>query len=279
MIIVLGSSGFIGKALFDHFQDQEIESIGISSKDIDLSNKTSVRKLVKIFNKEATVVFASSIVREKGDNFENMQSNIGMARYVAEALKISPVKKVIFISSFDVYGNSKKRISESTVTNPQSPYGISKLASEKILQISTDQLLVLRLGGIFGLGQSIKKYGPSSFVAQAFKDNQIDLFGDGKELRDLVFIEDLVRILSHFCFSKTLGTINVSTGRSLSFLSIAQTLQEILPSTIKHTPRTGEKLDIIIDNQLLVKNLPNDFKFTPIKESLKIMVDSKRAKT
>lgn len=285
MIIILGSTGFIGKALFNHFKEKQVKCLGISSKQIDLTNNFSIKKLAKLFNKNIILIFASSIVKEKGDNLKNMQKNINMAKNVAKAIQLKPIKKVVFISSIDVYGKPVGKISEQTLLNPQTPYGISKLTSEFILRVATEKsgtpLLILRIGGIFGSGQSPQKYGPNFFIYSALNNKQINIFGDGKELRDLVFIKDLVKIISHFCLNKTNGIINVATGRSKSFLSIVKLLQKLLSGRIEIISKTrvGEKTDFIFDNSNLKKYLPKTFKFTPPADSIKEIIDSAKFKT
>lgn len=279
MIIILGSTGFIGKSLLNHLTERRIPCLGISSREIDLTNSSSIKKLSKILEPDSILVFASSIVREKGDNLDNCQRNIDMAKNVSLAIQKSPVKRIIYISSIDVYGVPEGIISESTAVNPQTPYGISKIASEFILKTAVKNLktslLVLRLGGIFGFGQATKKYGPNSFIESAIKKSEITLYGDGKEIRDLVFIDDLVRIISYFSLNKNAGIVNVASGQSISFISIAKSLKKIFKKVqITRKPRTGLKANFVFENSLLKKNLPKSFSFTSIEEALKITVDS-----
>ena len=280
MIILLGSTGFIGKSLLNFLQEQQIKCLGISSKEIDLTEKSAVNKLVKLLKPNSVLIFASSIVREKGDDLENMQKNIDMAKNVAQAIKIKPIKKMVFISSIDVYGKPNGIVSEKTPLNPTSPYGISKLVSESILGLTCESLripcLILRLGGIFGPGQSPKKYGPNSFIDSALKKREVFIYGDGKEIRDLIFVGDLVKIISHFSTNNTKGIINIATGKALSFSNIIELLQDLLPGKIiiKHGPRTGAKLDLKFNVSNLKRYLPKDFIFTSLKKALKITVDS-----
>lgn len=280
MVIILGATGFIGKSLCSHFFQNQIPFKAISSKEIDLTKETSFKKLKTIFNPDTVVIFAASIIREHGDDLENMQKNIDMARNVGKVIETNPVKKLIFISSIDVYGNAVKKINELTPLNPINYYGISKLTSELVLKVtaikSKTPILILRLGGIFGPGQSPNKYGPNSFIHSMFNHLPITIFGDGKELRDLVFVKDLAKIISHLSFNKLEGTINAASGRSFSFQDIVKTLKLLTGNKIRvlKKPRTGIKLDFTFDNSKLQKELPKDFKFTTLKEALKITVDA-----
>lgn len=280
MIVILGSTGFVGKSLSNYLAEQKIPFIGISSKDIDLTRDSSVKKLTRIFNSKTTLVFASSIVREKGDNFENMQKNIDMAKNISEAIQRKPIKKLIFISSIDVYGKPKDVITERTLTDPQTPYGISKLTSEQILKVAAQKLaipfLILRLGGIYGSGQLSNKYGPNSFINDIVEKKSVNIYGDGLEKRDLVFVNDLCKIILELATNNSTGILNIATGQQYSFKSIAKILEIIIGEKIKvnRQKRSSSKTDLRISNKLLKTYLPKKFKFTDIKEGLKITVDS-----
>lgn len=280
MIVILGSTGFIGKSLCNYFFQNNIPYLGVSSKEIDLVNKSSTNKLLSLLEKDTILIFVASITREKGDNVENMMKNINMAQNVALAILTKPVKKIVFISSIDVYGNLLEKITEKAPLDPSSFYGISKLASEMILQKVSSTvnipILILRLGGIFGTGQSSKKYGPNSFITEALKNHSLTIYGDGKELRDLVFINDLVAIMSQLSLNDHFGIINIASGKSVSFMQITDYLKKILPAKFKiiKKPRTGLKSDFLFDNKKLLSVLSKNFKFTDLETALKITVDS-----
>ena len=280
MIVILGSSGFIGKSLCNYLTGNNIAHVGVSSKEIDLTAPNSAKKLSKILSKSTVLIFASSIVREKGDSLENMLKNIDMAVNVASAVSKSPVKKLIFISSIDVYGDQMIKINETTQPNPGNFYGISKLASEMILNKTCLSykipFLILRLGGIFGPGQSAKKYGPNSFIDGILNSRTITIYGDGREMRDLVYIGDLIRAIHELSVKKTTGIINMASGKAVSFLQVTGLLKKIFPYDfeLKILPRTGTKYDIILDNKKLNSALSKKFKFTNILDALKITVDS-----
>lgn len=280
MIIILGSTGFIGKSLCNHFSKIQFPYKGFSSKEIDLTKKTSVKKLSKIFNSETILIFASSITKEKGDNIENMQKNIDMVKNVLCAIKIKPVKKIVFISSIDVYGKPAGKINEQTPINPLSPYGVSKFTSESLLKILAKSLkiplLILRLGGIFGPNQSPKKYGPNSFIYSLKRNSPVNIFGDGSEKRDLVFIFDLVKIISQLSFSKSAGIVNIASGNQISFMEILTKIKNISNQRIKifKRKRGTKKINFIFDNSKLLSLLPENFKFTTYEKALKITIDS-----
>ena len=84
----------------------------------------------------------------RGGNTENYVKKMGQLH---EALKTSEVKKVVFISSTSVYGNSNAEVTEKTAPEPKTESGRQLLASEKIFRNDVDrQATIVRFGGLIG---------------------------------------------------------------------------------------------------------------------------------
>lgn len=278
-IIILGHSGFIGSALFEHLARNDIAVRGISSSEIDLKNPASVHHLRTTLLPSSILIFSAALTRQRGDNLETMQDNIKLASNVAAVLEDCHIKKCVYLSTTDVYGQPQfLPITETTPISPQTYYAAAKFCSESILQTACRRaqtpILTLRYGGIFGPGQKNIQYGPYSFIADTLKDKNIQLWGDGQELRDLVYVKDLVEVINLLVNSETEGVFNIATGKSATFLEVAQTLQQLLPtpSQLIHRERTGVKFDQEFDIGKLKEVLPN-FSFTPLSKSLKEMYD------
>ena len=148
-ILVTGSSGTIGTRLCEKFLENGFEVVGVDYRpnewsekiqsitiDIDLRNKDDVlNKLPKDFDvvihlaanaRVYNLVVDTSLAR---DNFETIYN-------VLEFTRINKIKKFMFASSREVYGNSKKilyREDESYVFNCESPYTASKIAGEALV--------------------------------------------------------------------------------------------------------------------------------------------------
>jgi UDP-glucose 4-epimerase len=117
--------------------------------------------------------------------------------------KYNPNVKIVFSSSRMVYGKVEQSlISETCTTNPLSLYGIHKLTSEKYLQMYYKDFgiasTILRLTNPYGQRQQIKhsKYSLVGwFVRQAIEGKVIKVFGDGQQLRDYIFVDDIVNAM------------------------------------------------------------------------------------
>lgn len=112
-----------------------------------------------------------------------------------EACRINTVDKFVFASSGAPLGEVEPPIHEEKVPRPVSPYGASKLAGEaycnayyKTFGIKT---VVLRFGNVYGPGSSRKNSVVAKFIKQAMQGETLEIYGDGKQTRDFIYVEDL----------------------------------------------------------------------------------------
>lgn len=276
-IVILGHTGFIGNTIFEQFASQNIIAQGISSKEVDLRKLESRDYLSNTLTASSILIFSAALIRQRGDNLETLQDNIKLASNVASVIENQPIKKCVYLSTADVYDQPVPLpITEETSVNPQTYYAAAKYCSESLLktacQRSNVPILIFRYAGIFGPGQKEGRYGPNSFVETAIKDRVIKLWGDGKELRDMVYVRDLARIITQLVESDAQGIFNIATGKSVTFLEVAEALRQLLPSPVEiiHQERTGPKFDQGFNVDKLKQTLPN-LEFTPLRKALKEM--------
>jgi UDP-glucose 4-epimerase len=129
------------------------------------------------------------------------------------------VKKVIFASSGGtVYGEQKKfPADESHSTNPISPYGVAKLASEKYLNYFNNayglKYMALRYANIYGPRQDpLGEAGVVAIFAKKLLTGQTPVInGDGNQTRDYVFVDDVVAANIKAIESDFVGCVNIGT--------------------------------------------------------------------
>lgn len=286
-ILILGHSGFIGTYLTNFFikHTNNIEIIGKSLPEIDLTKEKYITYISALFGKETVIIMLSGIKKQFGDSLEIFSQNVKMATNLCRALQDQPVKRLLFFSSADVYGDTVNNVSidENTPVNPTSFYGMAKYISEcllrKVIKSHKDStLLILRPPVIYGAGDTSGGYGPSGFVKALLKNGEITLWGDGTERREFVFIDDLVKIVHSLTFQNYEGILNIANGKNYTFRHILEVVSGIVNNKphIHTRPRTKEKVDQGFNNKALLKLLAKGFSFTPIEEGLKHTISAEQ---
>jgi len=172
------------------------------------------------------------------DITENLPRFINMLQFAEKRCK---EKFVFFSSGGTVYGQAKYLpITEDHPLEPISPYGITKLASEKYAAMYGLQhdvpIICLRPGNIYGEGQM--PFRGQGFVATAIgsvlKSCPISIFGDAGVVRDYIYAEDAARAVLAALEDGVPGKIyNVGTGQGLTNAQILKYLEGILPEKYK----------------------------------------------
>ena len=204
--------------------------------------------------------------------------------YLLEESKRVGVKKFVFASSAAVYGDLPqlpKR--EDMAVKPQTPYAVDKYASERYTVNSFNlygfDATALRFFNVYGERQDPSS--PYSGVISIFIDRikrfkrgeetTIDIYGDGRQTRDFIYVKDVVGALLLAEEGKTAGEVyNVGTGKETSLLELLETLKEIvgeLPPLRFLPPRPGDIKRSVADISK-ISSIGYSPKF-PLKEGLK----------
>ena len=187
------------------------------------------------------------------DPFPDIGINIKGTAVVMEALrKHNPRAKVIYTGTRGQYGPAVTLpVSEDAPTHPKGIYEISNLTAEKIIQVYNDAhgiaSVLLRLTNIYGPRAQMKhpRYGVANwFVRLALDDETIKVFGDGKILRDFLYIDDAVEaILMCALEQKAVGEVlNVGIDQPSDFIELAEALIKVAGSgRWEFAPFTAER--------------------------------------
>ncbi len=276
-LIIIGSSGFIGSEIFKFYEirNRYKKITEISSNTIDLTLNKSVKRLSNIYTRNCEIIFCAGIKRQLGDDIHIYNQNLQIINNFSKSLNCD-VKKIIFVSSAAVYGESIQRdskINELTNVKLQSFYGMSKYVSEITLsKICTDKkisLTILRPPLVYGLGDKSDGYGPTKFINNLIFDRDFELWGDGRERREFIYIKDLVNVIDKINISNFIGTLNIVSGKSNSFRDIVDILKNnfYLTSKIIIKKRNKKKTNIYFLNKNL-KKIIKDYKFFSLKDGI-----------
>jgi UDP-glucose 4-epimerase len=136
--------------------------------------------------------------------------------------------KVVYASSSSVYGTQNKfPIKEDAEKKPLNPYGKSKLESEQIAKKYVDlgvKVIGLRYFNVFGIGQNPNYAGVvPKFIERLVQHKPPIIFGDGNQLRNFTFVDDVVEA-NMLAFEKKIehAFINIATGVMTSVKELAE---------------------------------------------------------
>ena len=220
---ILGKNGFVAKEIKKYFKQKNEKGYFIGSEDVDLTQKKFKKKIN--IKPNANIIFLSAITPDKGKDLFTFDKNLSMLINFINQANLENISKFIYVSSDAIYSLKNKKISDTTKPNPDDLYGLMHLTRENILKkvIDSRKLLILRPTIIYGRGDTHNSYGPNRFINHVKKEQKIKLFGVGGDIRDHLYIDDLVKIIYKSCYKKNLyGEFIVATQQSFSFLDVAK---------------------------------------------------------
>ncbi len=235
-VVILGSSGFIGKHLYKNFNKKYI-TYSFCSKECNLLDYKDLKNKLSKINHIDTIIMCSSITRLTDNSIESMNKNIQMAKNLALFISKNPIKQLIFLSSIDVYGNNVNGIyNEKTPLLPEDYYSTSKVTSEFIfLRVCKEyniNLFIPRLSGVFGNNDK-KKSTLYHLVSSAINKKSIKLYNNGEDTRDFIYIDYLFEIINNAIKIDFNGILNIATGKSYTIEEISKIIKDILKYNIE----------------------------------------------
>jgi nucleoside-diphosphate-sugar epimerase len=278
-VIILGAGGFLGQRLCQGLRTGSIATSALVSRDIDLTESASGKRLREELRPTDAVVFLSAITPDKGRDSATLVRNLNMARNVSEAARTAQVSQLIYASSDAVYAFDHDHISEMTQAAPVDLYGTMHRARELVLSSEAQvPLAILRLTAVYGAGDTHNSYGPNRFVRQALQEGRIALFGNGEETRDHLYVDDAIALIMQVLLHRSTGLVNVASGQSVSFFQAAEQIgahvgrQVELQCSARQNPITHRRFDI--EN---LKSAFPDILLTPLPEGLRKTIAEMKA--
>jgi len=284
IIAVTGSKGFIGKRLV-----HELEKIGHSVVKIDLPEHdlSIFDPLIKdrdLDLRGVDVVYHLATMNLKNcskSHISCIEHNIIGTANLLEWARIRGVKRIIYSSASSVYGQPyTQKVSELNQTDPLTLYGVTKLASEKLIKVFSMQnkmsYCIFRFTNVYGPGQ-VNGVIPA-IIKSLLEDSTITITGTGHQSRDFVFIDDVIHYLLAALEKPSYGvTLNLGSGQETSI----NTLVEYLSCTMCKSPRIVYQPMEIDRNAfraslIAIKEVYGDHDAKPILEGLVETVSSFR---
>lgn len=163
----------------------------------------------------------------------DFQNNVIGTFNVLEACRINNIGKVIFASSGAPLGAQTPPIHEEKVPKPISPYGASKLCGEAYCSTYYSsfgiETVALRFGNVYGPGSYLKGSVVAKFIKQIINNEDLIIYGTGKQTRDFIFTEDLCEAVIASINTQNIGgeIFQIATNKEHTVLEIAESLNNL----------------------------------------------------
>ncbi|MFP3810115.1 dTDP-glucose 4,6-dehydratase [Bacillus sp. SIMBA_005] len=160
-----------------------------------------------------------------------IQTNVLGTYRMLEAVLKGKAKKLIHISTDEVYGDlelNDPAFTEQTPLSPNNPYSASKASSDLLVKsyIHTHQLpaMITRCSNNYGPHQHEEKLIPT-IIRKAINGEKIPIYGDGQHIRDWLYVEDHVRAVKQVLENGTAGQVyNIGGGNEKTNLDLTKTI-------------------------------------------------------
>ena len=280
-ITVTGGAGFIGSHLVDRLIEdghtvQVIDNLYTGNKEFVHSKAQFIELDIRdpklysvleefrpdyIFHEAAQTEVSTSMSNPMLDCDINL---MGLINLLNAAVKLD-VKKFLMPSSAAVYGNlDTLPLNEEMIGNPSSFYGLTKLTTEHYLRIYHEAFglpyICYRYSNVFGPRQGNGGEGGviSIFAKAIVQGSPIIVYGDGKQTRDFIYVDDVVEANMLGMQHQVTGIYNVSTGIASSVNLLVDEFRNISGKDIEvvyDKPRLGDIRDSVLATDKSEKEL------------------------
>jgi UDP-glucose 4-epimerase len=192
---------------------------------------------------------APSVEDPRADCLANV---IGTLNYL-EAARHNEAKRFVFASSGATTGEVEPPIHEEMTPHPVSPYGASKLSGEAYcsayFRTFGVETVALRFGNVYGPLSSHKSSVIAKFIKRATRGEVLEIYGDGTQTRDFVYVEDLTRAVRLSATAEGVGgeVFQIATNAETSVQEMIEILIPVLAEAgiegvevRRATPRLGD---------------------------------------
>jgi UDP-glucose 4-epimerase len=181
---------------------------------------------------------------------EYNEVNVSGTVSLMAAVRDVGVKRIVIASSGAIYGEQPTQpVSETATPNPETPYAVSKLAAEQyVLAIGAlckIETVIARVFNAYGPGQPLPPVHPPvipRYLKQIIGGGSALVYGGGRQTRDFVYIDDVVRALALAAQIPNLNRaiMNIGSGQETSIHQLISVIEEVTGSSAHRLARNAE---------------------------------------
>jgi UDP-glucose 4-epimerase len=276
-VLITGGAGFIGSHLADELSGKgadviiydnltsgktdNIKNIRHTFIENDIRDCEQLNRCMERVDFVIHLAALTSVIESIERPEDYFSVNVNGTLNVLKTARAHNVKKVLFASSAAVYGDSPLLPKyEDMRPEPQSPYAITKLDGEYFCNlyhcVYNVPTVAARFFNVFGERQDERSAYAAAvpiFISCALRNELIQIYGDGRQTRDFIYIKDIVNALI-FLMEKGEGIFNIGYGSSITVNDLVQEIQRLVgsqskvtyvperPGEIKHSSASAEKI-------------------------------------
>lgn len=274
-LVVVGRNSYIGGYFTQHAKARGASVTSLASDDCDFLDGDEVRRFFRSLGPQpSTVVFLATVNKDVANSFQSFLDNVRMVQHLIDGHRHAGVNAIVYFSAADVYGRRPPvPLTEDASISPESWYSMGKAVGEWMLQQAGAvrcPVTILRIPGIYGRAPRDRSV-IGRLVSAARTTGRVTIHGEGMNLRDYVWLDDLCRLIEGLLPLRYHGVLNVATGRSLRIVDIVRLIGEVLRldcAPVFDAPDPARDFDLVFDAGRLRSLLPG-FRFSELAEGIR----------
>jgi UDP-glucose 4-epimerase len=299
-VLITGGAGFLGSALANRLVDEGHTVLVLDDLTAGdprrlapevLFTRGDVKDVPKlwtllqgvdcVYHLAARVRVSESIYYPRDYN----DVNVGGTVALMEAVRDTGVRRVVFSSSGALYGEQAHQpIGEDQMPNPNSPYGVSKVAAEHYVStlgaLDGIETVALRIFNAYGPGQELPPSHPPvipQLLRQAKAGGSLVIFGDGTQTRDFVYVDDVVDALLAAATATDVNRalINIGSGQEVSINDLAGHVAQVTGQRVSvlHNREQPGGVSRLVADVSLARRLLDWAPATDLREGLRLTLE------
>lgn len=254
-VMITGGSGYLGESIFRHLNSHypELEVVNydnLSKKNYSffINNKFNSLKarfvqgdildthrlFKEMENIDVVIHLAGLVTTPFADHSPQLfeQNNHWGASSIITAIEQSNVRRVIYLSTATIYGNTEEPVDENSEPNPEAFYCVSKFQAEKQFQrIAEDrEVFILRSGNVYGWNSSMRMDAfINKFMFEGHFVKKIKVTGSGEQKRPVIHVDKLAQVMGSLIEGNQVPGVYNIAEHNFSINQVTEQIQALYP--------------------------------------------------
>lgn len=289
-IVVVGGNGYLGRFLVKELQKQEAKvyilsrniEVSNSQFSIDITNFDETFRVIQQIKPDIVYHLAANISRNRDFSiFQDMtEVNVQGTLNLLKSLENIDAH-FIFTSTSEIYGNNTSPFHEDLIPNPVSPYSLTKINAEYLIQTYCNnqniKYTILRVFNFYGENMPEGFFIPQ--MIQSLKRGEDFHMTKGEQIRDFLYVGDVVEALILTAKSKIVygETMNLCSGKGTQLSQLAEAVNTTMKTDAKiilgAIPYRDSEVWEMIGDQSKIKQITGFEPKTSIEAGIEIVIN------